>query len=248
MLFTTPSRTLNQLALLAFGLGLVCLLLPGSQILAPVTPLNLLISPLGGLAWLQITGLWSVLMLPRILLHSLHWLLTGHVVAMVTDFLPALTLMLWLGLVWVWGVGFFLGLCRRNRIRWRDWLVVPLLFSLLALLSASQIPAYLSFRLHQPWLEAMVNQPVVTATNPQAFDPPRLVGLYQITMVFRPIPTLISILVESPWTYQGFVWDRAGPLGRLEASHYSLAPGSNNGDQVLVYLHDGWYLFQNLLD
>ena len=83
------------------------------------------------------------------------------------------------------------------------------------------------------------------------FTPIKPMGTFSISGAFRQSKIIASIETTSDhslWTHEGFVRDLSRKPGGLKANTYSLVPYSNNGDQDIVYLGDGWYVFQNLLD
>jgi hypothetical protein len=113
------------------------------------------------------------------------------------------------------------------------------------------------------------------ATQPQdspkdfQFNPSQKIGTFSVTGAYNvlelngveldrvpsdrsnPLPKLsniTSIEIEGNWAHQGFVRDLSHQPNAFQASTFSLAPASNNGDQTIFYLGDGWYVFQNLFD
>ncbi len=239
---------LNGGALIAFALGLVCCALPGLQVIMDLTIPNVVFAPLYLLIGIHVAGIYWLVSLPLALLHRLTGVQDDLSLDNGFTLVVAVCMILWLVLVWAWGCYAVFArkasTWRLNRFRW----LTPLLLGLLSVLWISHIPLSLTFAYHKPALEQLANQVMASPSGRQEFAPPRRLGIFDVHMASRKSPTIISIVIDSNWAAQGFVRDLSRKPGGLAANTYSLAPGSNNGDQELFSLGDGWYVFQNLFD
>lgn len=237
---------LNVLAIVAFSLGLICIALPGLQMILDLSLRNLVFAPLYFLVGIHIGGIFWLVVLP---VEAIRWL-TGNTVEPMNGFtaIVAVCLILWLAIVWGWVVyavvALKTSLWRFNRLRW----LPPLLLGLLSLLWISHIPLSLTLTYHKPAFNQLVEPVMASPSGRQEFTPARKLGVFEVKGVYRESKTIASIEIDSNWVAQGFVRDLSGQPDGLAANTYSLAPGSNPGDQELFYLGDGWYVFQNLFD
>lgn len=241
-------RILNGGAIVAFILGLVCCALPGLQVIINLTLPNVLLSPLYLLMGIHIGGLFWLVSLPMALWHRLTGVPDPISLENGWTLVSAVCMILWLVLVWAWGC--YIVFARKTSTwrlnRWK-WLT-PLLFGLLSLIWIGHIPLSLTFAYHKPGLEQLADRVMASPSEMQEFEPPRKLGIFDVYFVSRHSPTIASVAIEGNWAAQGFVRDLSRKPGGLVANTYSLAPASNNGDQELFYLGDGWYVFQNLFD
>jgi hypothetical protein len=154
---------------------------------------------------------------------------------------------IWVIVIWGWIIWFISSFNKLNQKTNRvKFLMAPVLLGLLYTFWITQIPLKINFALHKPTLEQLANQ--------LEEEPEKLIELEQGISNFKVIagyqldPTKISLIIEGIGAYQGFIRDNSRQPNQLKAIEYSFAPGSNNGDQSMYYLGDGWYVFQNYFD
>ncbi len=239
---------MNGSAIVAFVLGLVCCALPGLQVVMDLTVRNVILSPLYLLMGIHIAGIYWLVLIPLGVIHALTGVQDNFALGNGFTWVVATCMILWLGIVWAWiGCAVFFRknlIWRSHRFRW----FAPLLLGFLSLIWISHIPLSLTFAYHQPALEQLANRITASPAASLDYNPPQKLGIFDVHHGSRLSATITSIAIDSPWAAQGFVRDASRKPNGLTASTYSLAPGSNNGDQELFYLSDGWYLFQNLFD
>ncbi|HEY9605985.1 MAG TPA: hypothetical protein V6C85_30540 [Allocoleopsis sp.] len=161
-------------------------------------------------------------------------------------------MLLWLAIALVW-------ILRAFRVKkllvwcWTrlNWGFAPMMLLVLSILWAAHIPLSINFALHKSGFERLADLAMAEPSGKIDFTPNQPMGLFSISGAFRLSPTIASIETtseDSLWAHEGFVRDLSRKPGGLKANTYSLAPYSNNGDQDIFYLSDGWYVFQNLFD
>lgn len=232
---------LNCLAIVAFVLGIFCCMMPGLQVLPNDRGLGIILAPLQFIGDLHLGVLLSIVIILSPFTYPLGLFLLYN--------------SLWLIALWGW-------LVVRIHSRWHHhrrkqplektpaWLI-PLLASGLCLLWMTHLPLSISLTFHRPQLAALVEQVRTSPTGKLEFSIPQQVGLYSVRAVFRISDRVSSIVLnekQSLWAYAGFAYEADPQTGTLDPRQKSLAPGSNNGDQDLLYLGEGWYAFQNLFD
>ncbi len=211
---------INGLAIAAFIISLYCCATPGLQILTDTTLSGILFAP----------G---------------NFLLSVH-----------LGLMSWMGL-WVivfWGWVICLlhyWRTRNRRWQWMQWWIAPLLLWLISLLWVTHVPIALNFSVHRSVLEQLGN--TVSQQSQNWVDLNQKIGSFQVIggsklMNAEGFTGKIAIAIEGIGAYQGFIRDNSCKASALAPNTYSFAPGSNNGDQSIYPLWDGWYIFQNYFD
>lgn len=152
----------------------------------------------------------------------------------------------------------------------RRWLTTPLLALILYGLWFTQLPLKANFAWHKATLEHIADEAMASPNGTLEFTPPKSVGSFTIAMAHR-LPrspedpsgwdktasiyekkaleqSVTSIPIQGTWAHQGYVRDLSCKTGEIEARTFSFEQNSNNGDQEIYYLWDGWYAFQNALD
>lgn len=152
----------------------------------------------------------------------------------------------------------------------RRWLTAPLLAIALYGLWFTQLPLKANFALHKGTLESIADAAIAAPSGTVTFNPARSVGALKISTAHR-LPrgydgpfdwdksedvfdkkareqSVTSLPIQGFWAHQGYVRDLSRQPGEIEAITFSFEQHSNNGDQEIFYLWDGWYAFQNLLD
>lgn len=215
-----PGLFINGLALLAFLISLYCCTTPALQILPSTEVLGVLLAPLYFLLFIHL-GLMS-------------WM------------------SIWVIVIWswmIWAIGSAQVSNRRGD--WFQWWITPVLLGLLLILWVSHIPLAINLAVHKPAFEQLANQveeqPTVWVDVEQKIGNFQVIGGYKLGDGTIPTPK-VSLIIEGIGAYQGFIRDASRQGNRFEANTYTLAPGSNNGDQDIFYLGDGWYVFQNYFD
>ncbi len=170
--------------------------------------------------------------------------------------------LLWIsiGLIWLVRAGYCLIKFPSSLKQFRWW-IAPALVWIASLIWATHLLLGLNFTLHQSALEKFADRVnFETAQNQELPVKPSprignfsIVGGYPISDLNHskskpPEISLTSLEIEGMWAHQGFVRDLSRQPGGFKAIDFSLAPGSNNGDQAIFYLGEGWYAFQNLFD
>ncbi|HEY9725428.1 MAG TPA: hypothetical protein V6D50_03175 [Chroococcales cyanobacterium] len=237
-LFGSP---FNVTVLVAFALGLFCGAMPGLHAIREPSIIDVLVAPLYFLLDIHLNTLMG-------LLSAFQPIGNSPIPYITTIFLPCM--LLWLAIVWVWILHAIdkSSVWRRQRL---DWWLAPIMLWVLSILWATHIPLSINFALHKSAFEKLADRVVAEPSGKIDFTPNQPMGLFSISGAFRLSPTIASIETTSEqglWAHEGFVRDLSRKLGGLKANTYSLAPGSNNGEQDIVYLGDGWYVFQNLFD
>lgn len=150
------------------------------------------------------------------------------------------------------------------------WLTAPLLAIALYGLWFTQLPLKANFAFHKGTLERIADEAIAAPNGTLEFAPAQSVGPVQIEIAHRlPLSndgpadwgkrsgmyekkaleqSVVSIPIRGFWAHQGYVRDLSRQPGEIEAHTFSFEQNSNNGDQEIFYLWDGWYAFQNLLD
>ena len=211
---------INGLAIVAFIVSLYCCATPGLQVLPSTTIISLFLAPL-----------WFVFFIH---LGLMSWM------------------SLWVIVVWSWVIcAIRYGNAIRRRGYWVRWWIAPLLLWLLSLVWVTHIPISISFALHKPAFEQLADQ--VDFHQNKWVDIYRQIGIFHVmgahelgdgTAPIKPV----SLVIKGIGAYQRFIRDPSRKANGFEASTYTLAPGSNNGDQDIYYLGHGWYVFQNYFD
>lgn len=159
---------------------------------------------------------------------------------------------------------------RPMRFLTRRWLTAPLLAIALYGLWFTQLPLKANFALHKGTLERIADAAIAAPSGTIEFNPAKSVGPVQIEIAHRlprghdgPLDwgkaediyekkareqSVTSIPIRGFWAHQGYVRDLSRQPDEIEAITFSFEQNSNNGDQEIYYLWDGWYAFQNLLD
>ncbi|MEG4110310.1 MULTISPECIES: hypothetical protein [unclassified Microcoleus] len=231
----------NSIAFFSFATILGCLLSPSYQILDPIDITKIILAPVKFILYIPLNFLSS---LSNFSWDSLAWLL-------------------WLSILLIWVYSLSNARLRLKQFRW--W-IIPLLAGILSLTWATHLVLWLNFTLYKPELEKLADR-VKFATSQNKvleFNPSQKIGILEVLGVYRvydpsesapnnlaisPTTTNItSIEIEGKWAHQGFVRDLSRKAGGFQAINFRLAPGSNNGDQNIFYLGEGWYAFQNLFD
>ena len=243
-----PGLVFNAMVVVAFVLGLFCYSLPGLHIVLNPSIINVLLAPLYFLAFIHVTALVALVSL-------LFWLSTLGTDSSITYvsaiFFPCM--LLWLVLVWVWVLHPPVPVKKLSVRRWqryKGWFA-PMMLWVLSILWATHIPLSVNFSFHKSEFEKLSDRVMAEPSGKIDFTPVKPMGIFSISGAFRQSKTIASIETTSDhslWAHEGFVRDLSRKPGGLQANTYSLAPYSNNGDQDIVYLGDGWYVFQNLLD
>lgn len=215
-----PGLFINGLAIAAFFISLYCCTTPALQVLPSKHLFSVLLAPLQFMLFIHL-GLMS-------------WM------------------SIWVIVIWSWIIRAICSAEPSNRqvysIRW--W-VAPVLLGVLLILWVSHIPLAINFAVHKPafekladWVEA---QPQTLVEFEQKIGNFQVIGGYKLgdgtTSTGK-----VSLIIEGIGAYQGFIRDASRQANRFEAITYTLAPGSNNGDQKIYYFWDGWYVFENYFD
>lgn len=239
-----PRPIFNQMVFLAFALGLFCFSLPGLHNILEPNLFNVLVAPLYFLLFIHLMSLFGAV-------SAFHPRGDSSMTYITVIFLPCM--LLWLAIVWSWVIGAILG--ERESSIWggqplNRWFA-PIMLWLLSILWATHIPLSVNFALHKSGFEKLADRVMAEPSGNIDFTPTQPMGIFSISGAFRQSKTIASIETTSEhglWAHEGFVRDLSRKPGGLQANTYSLAPYSNNGDQDIWYLGDGWYVFQNLLD
>ena len=242
-----PGLVFNAMVVVAFVLGLFCYSMPGLHIILKPSIINVLLAPLYFLASIHLDVLMGLLFL-------IAWLSTLGTAnfTYVSAIFVSCTL-LWLVLVWVWVLHPPVPVKKLSIRRWQrynGWFA-PMMLWVLSILWATHIPLSVNFAFHKSGFEKLGDRVMAEPSGYIDFTPVKPMGIFSISGAFRQSKTIASIETtseQSLWAHEGFVRDLSRKPGGLQANTYSLAPYSNNGDQDIVYLGDGWYVFQNLLD
>ena len=246
-----PGLVFNALVVVAFVLGLFCYSMPGLHIVLTLNIVNVLLAPLYFLAFIHVMGLMGLAGL-------IGWLSnlgrTGLSITYITAILLP-CMLLWFAIVWVWIIGIIHAirvkkLPIRGWQRWNRWFA-PIMLWVLSILWATHIPLSVNFAFHKSGFEKLADRVMAEPSGKIDFTPNQPMGRFSISGAFRQSKTIASIETTSEhglWAHEGFVRDLSRKPGGLNADTYSLAPYSNNGDQDIFYLGDGWYVFQNLFD
>ncbi|MFK8183192.1 MAG: hypothetical protein AB8B99_07440 [Phormidesmis sp.] len=271
-----PSSFQNKLALLAFFWMLLQLCSPGSLQMLPAETnwQTLLTSPLSGLYYIHVASILPPLAFFGILGTVFSGDITlGEIASFTVIYLfNPLAVWLWLGMFWSWLLKAISALIQSSfnigslLKQWRNprWWIVPSLALCLCGLWATKLPVKAAFALSQPALEKVADATLANGAQtdqglPQAgiysvLGTYRLADNYfQVDPAYPAEPTaefekMVSIEILGVWAHQGFVRDLSRKSGGFEPDTFSLATNSNNHDQELFYLWDGWYIFQNYLD
>lgn len=233
----------NALVVVAFVLGLFCFSMPGLHIILERNLINLVAAPLYFLVFIHLTSLLGVLIAfnPR----------GNSLISQISViFLPCMVL--WIAITWSWVIHTILArkFSTRHWQRFSRWFA-PVMLWVLSLLWVAQIPLSVNFAFHKAGFEKLADHVMVEPSGIKDFTPNQQMGIFSISGLFRRSQTIASIETTSEhslWAHEGFVRDLSRKPRGLKAYTYSLAPGSNNGDQDIFYLGDGWYVFQNLFD
>lgn len=246
ILKTPPGKIFNRIAFFSFATILCCFLSPSYQVIDQIDLRNIFLAPFK-----------LILYIPLLLLFfNFSW--------------DSLAWLLWLSILLIWAIraGYWLIKAPRSLKQLRWW-ITPLLALLLSIIWAAHFLLWLNFTLHKPELEKMADRVNVATSQKKAleFKPSQKIGTFEVVGVYRvydvydksdsaqnnpeisPTTTNVtSIEIDGKWAHQGFVRDLSRKPGGFKAMFFSFAPGSNNGDQDIFYLGDGWYVFQNLFD
>ncbi len=214
-----PGIIINGLAITAFFISLYCCATPALQVVSSTTLINLLLAPVLFLLFTHL-GLMS-------------WM------------------SIWVIVVWSWVIcAIRYWNARHRQGHWVRLWIAPLLLWLLSILWITRIPIAVSFTLHKPALEQLAEQ--VLAQQKEWVDMNRNIGTFHVIGASKLLdggtPQGVSIRIKGIGFAQGFIRDSSRKANGFESATYSLAPGSNNGDQEIYYLRDGWYVFQNYFD
>jgi hypothetical protein len=238
-----PGLIFNAMVLLAFALGLFCFSLPGLHNILEPNLVNVLAAPLYFLLFIHLMSLFGLLSAfpPRG---------DSFLTYITAIFVPCM--LLWLAIAWFWVIR---AIGERESSVWggqrsHGWFA-PIMLWLLSVLWATHIPLSVNFALHKSGFEKLADRVMAEPSGNIDFTPTQPMGIFSISGAFRQSKTIASIETTSEhglWAHEGFVRDLSRKPGGLQANTYSLAPHSNNGDQDIWYLGDGWYVFQNLLD
>ncbi|NJS11551.1 MAG: hypothetical protein HC789_14850 [Microcoleus sp. CSU_2_2] len=240
-----PGKIFNSLAFFSFATMLFSFLSPSSQIIDPLDLSHILLAPVKFILYVLLNLLVSLL--------NFSW--------------DSLAWFLWLSLLLIWAIraGYCLIKAPQTLKQFRWW-ITPLLSLILSLIWATHLLLWLNFMLHKPALEKLADRVKVETSQNKVleFNPSQKIGMFEILGVHRvydksdsagdyfeisPTTTNVtSIEIKGNWAHQGFVRDLSRKPGGFKAISLSFAPGSNNGDQDIFYLGDGWYAFQNLFD
>lgn len=232
----------NIIVLVAFILGLFCGSIPGLYVIRERNIVNVLLAPLYLLLNIHLDSLIGLLSVfsPRG---------KSPITYISAIFIPCM--LLWLVIVWSWvsrTIKIIKSSAHASRLSW--WFA-PMMLWVLSILWATHIPLSVNFALHKSGFEKLADRVMAEASGKIDFTPNQPMGIFSISGAFRQSKTIASIETTSEhglWAHEGFVRDLSRKPGGLNADTYSLAPYSNNGDQEIVYLGDGWYVFQNLFD
>lgn len=234
-------KIFNSLAFFCFATILCCFLSPSYQILDPIDLTNIILAP--------VKFIWYIPLILLSSLSNLSW--------------DSLAWLLWLSILLIWVYSLINARLWLKQFRW--W-ITPLLAWILSLIWATHLLLWINFTLYKPALEKLADRVKVATSQNKVleFNPSQKIGIFEIIGVYRvydqsesapdnlaisPTTTNVtSIEIEGKWAHQGFVRDLSRKAGGFKARNFSLAPGSNNGDQNIFYLGDGWYAFQNLFD
>lgn len=183
-----------------------------------------------------------------------------------------LVVWLWLGLFWSWLLKVLVSVIRASfsfanlAKQWQNpqWWILPGLALCLCGIWATKLPVKATFLMSKPALEEMADVAITEGTQTELGF--KLAGVYPVLGTYRLAdnyfpanpnypeepPTafekIASVEIAGVWAHQGFVRDLAREPGGFEPDTFSLATNSNNHDQELFYLWDGWYIFQNYFD
>ena len=238
-----PRPLLNAIVLLAFALGLFCFSLPGLHNILEPNLVNVLAAPLYFLLFIHLMSLFGLLSAfpPRG---------DSFLTYITAIFVPCM--LLWLAIAWFWVIR-AIGVRESSVWGWQrsyGWFA-PIMLWLLSILWATHIPLSVNFAFHKSGFEKLADRVMAEPSGKIDFTPTQPMGIFSISGAFRQSKTIASIETTSEhglWAHEGFVRDLSRKPGGLQANTYSLAPYSNNGDQDIWYLGDGWYVFQNLFD
>lgn len=232
----------NIMVVVAFVLGLFCGSMPGLHVIREYNVVNVLLAPLYFLLDIHLDSLMGLLSVfnPRG---------NSPITYITAIFLPCM--LLWLVIVWNWVSGTIKNLKSSAHAPQLSWWFAPIMLWLLSILWATHIPLCVNFALHKSGFEKLCDRAMAEPSGKIDFTPNQPMGIFSISGAFRQSKTIASIETTSEhglWAHEGFVRDLSRKPGGLQANTYSLAPYSNNGDQDIFYLGDGWYVFQNLFD
>jgi hypothetical protein len=254
-----PGLVFNGMVLVAFVLGLFCCSMPGLQVMLQRNIVIVLLAPLCFLVFIHLANLLIVFGGLAFLIGWLNALGTGslsttntaslitHVTAI---FLPCM--LLWLALIWIWILR-AVDVKQLSIWQWQrfNWWFAPMMLWILSILWATHIPLSVNFAFHKVGFEKLADLVIAEPSRKIDFTPNKPMGIFSMSGALQHSQTIASIETTSQhglWAHEGFVRDLSRKPGGLKANTYSLAPGSNNGDQDIFYLSDGWYVFQNLMD
>lgn len=244
-----PGLVFNAMVVVAFVLGLFCYSIPGLHLVLKPSIVNLLLAPLYFLAFIHVATLIGLVSL-------MHWLSTLGTADSLITYVSAIffpCMLLWLVLVWVWVLHDPVPVKELSVRRWQrfnGWFA-PILLWVLSILWATHMPLSVNFAFHKSGFEKLADRVMAESSGKIDFTPVKPMGIFFISGAFRQSKTIASIETTSEhslWAHEGFVRDLSRKPGGVKANTYSLAPDSNNGDQDIFYLGDGWYVFQNLFD
>ena len=244
-----PGFVFNAMVVVAFVMGLFCYSIPGLHLVLKPSIQNVLLAPLYFLASIHLAPLLALMSLPSWL--SALGTADPFITYVSAIFFPCM--LLWLVLVWLWILHRLIPVEEFSVQRWqrlKEWFA-PIMLWALSILWATHIPLSVNFALHKSGFEKLADRAMAKPSGFIDFTPLKPMGIFFISGAFRQSKTIASIETTSEhglWAHEGFVRDLSRKPGGLEANTYSLAPYSNNGDQDIMYLGDGWYVFQNLLD
>lgn len=246
-----PGLVFNTMVVVAFVLGLFCYSMPGLHIMLKPSIVNVLLAPFYFFVLIHVMSLVG-------LAELIGWLSTlGKADSSITDVTAILLpcMLLWFAIAWNWIIG-TIGTIRVKKLSVRGWQrlnrwFAPIMLLVLSILWATHIPLSVNFALHKSGFEKLCDRVMAEPSGKIDFTPNQPMGRFSISGAFRQSKSIASIETTSKhslWAHEGFVRDLSRKPGGLKANTYSLAPYSNNGDQDIFYLDDGWYVFQNLFD
>ncbi|MEW6497276.1 MAG: hypothetical protein AB1589_32955 [Cyanobacteriota bacterium] len=244
-----PGFVFNAMVVVAFVMGLFCYSMPGLHLVLKPNILNVLLAPLYFLAFIHLTALLALMALPP-------WLSSLGTADSLITYVSAIffpCMLLWLVLVWLWILHRLIPVEEISVQRWqrlKEWFA-PIMLWVLSILWATHIPLSVNFALHKSGFEKLADRAMAKPSGFIDFTPVKPMGIFFISGAFRQSKTIASIETTSEhglWAHEGFVRDLSRKPDGFKANTYSLAPYSNNGDQDIFYLGDGWYVFQNLID
>jgi hypothetical protein len=242
---TPPGKIFNGIAFFSFATLLFCFLSPSYQMIDQLSIANIILAPAKLFLYSPLIILFSLL--------DLSW--------------DSLAWLLWFSILLIWAIraGYCVIKVPRS-LKQLPWWITPLLGWILSLIWATHLLLWLNFTIHKPELEKIADRVNVTTSQNKAleFKPSQKIGTFEVIGVYRvydksdsaqnnpeiaPTTTNVtSIEIDGKWAHQGFVRDLSRKPGGFKAINFSFAPHSNNGDQEIFYLGDGWYVFQNLFD